>query len=564
MRRLPVVLSVLALLLTLAGPLVRGVVAQGSGSKVLRIRQGEYPDLIDPQKGSYTSELVVLAMAYEGLTRLDEHMNTVPAAAQSWEFSADGTTLTFHLRPGLTYSDGSPLTAERFRYAVERTCDPHTAAQYQSILFDVVGCQAFARSLLATPAAGDQTAVYNQAKAALGVSAPDDRTLVIHLTHPAPYFPTIAFTWVFYPVKHEIVQKDPDGWWRDPANHVGNGPFRITRIADDQEIDFVANDHYWGGRPRLDGLDYVFIKDSTVALEAYRAGQVDITGVDGEQLPAVAADPALSKELLRYPIAGTNNLDFNLTKPPFEDKHVREAFAYAFDRQTWCDTVNHGTCVPAYSWVPPGTPGHIDDIAYAFDPAKAKAALAASRYGGPDKLPPITYTYPSDDPAERDRAEWIAGQYRDVLGVTITLDPVDNTTLEGLTKAPATFPQMLLFGWTQDYPDPQDWLSIYWVCGATNYAVLAGYCDPDFDQLIKHADAELDPAKRMTLYEQAGRVLQQDAPAVFAFNPAGVFLVKPNVTGYVATAGDFNWPGAWASPLTINIAPAVGAPSPAT
>ena len=101
--------------------------AAQAGEKVLRVHQQFYPDVVDPQKSSFTNELDILALIYEGLTSLDEHQMTVPAAAESWDYNADATQITFHLREGLTYSDGSPLTAENFRYAAERTCDPATA-----------------------------------------------------------------------------------------------------------------------------------------------------------------------------------------------------------------------------------------------------------------------------------------------------------------------------------------------------------------------------------------------------------------------------------------------------
>ena len=132
--------------------------------------------------------------------------------------------------PDLKYSDGSPLTAENFRYAVERTCDPVTAGEYQSILFEIVGCAEFAG--LSANEEGEAREYtpeeYEEARSALGAKALDDRTLQIDLTNPAPYYHTIAYTWVFYPVKKEIVDADPDNWWKTAENHIGNGPFRVT------------------------------------------------------------------------------------------------------------------------------------------------------------------------------------------------------------------------------------------------------------------------------------------------------------------------------------------------
>ncbi len=552
--------AVLAMVLFLLPTITLVTSAQEAPTgKVLRIRMPYWPDTLDPQKTSYIQEIAVSALDYEGLTRLDEDLKTVPAAAKSWEFNADGTVLTFHLRDGLVYNDGSPLTAERFRFAIERACDPNTAAVYAGILFDIVGCQAFASSLApsATPAAspasgGDQT-TYETTRAALGVRTVDDQTLEIHLTHPAPYFPTVASTWVFFPVRQESVEAGGEAWAYDPAQRVGNGPFQMSRFERDQLIGFTPNEHYWGGRAKLDGITYVYVQDPAVALEAYRAGDLDITQVGPAQIPEVEADPALAPELLRFAEAATLNLVFDLKQEPWQDKKVREAFAYGFDRETYCAEVRSGDCLPTLTWIPEGVPGHIESEAYAYDPEKAKQALADSSYGGPENLPEIKYFYPSDDPAEGDRSEWLAAHYREVLGVEITLEPVDSTTLAAMTKDAASYPQTWLGGWGQDYPDPQNWLSIFWTCNSTISAALVGYCNERFDALIAQADTELDPAKRVSLYEEAGQLLIDDAPAVFAYNPATVVLIKPNVTGYRATTSDFFYPGQWASLLTLGL-----------
>jgi oligopeptide transport system substrate-binding protein len=560
------------LLLALLLPSVASVSAaqETTGNKVLRVRMPFWPDTLDPQKTSYIQEIAVSALDYEGLTRLNENLETVPAAAESWEFNDDGTVLTFHLREGLVYNDGSPLTAENFRFAIERACDPNTAAVYAGILFDIVGCEAFYTSLTAPEAsAGDATpgatevgtdAAYETAKAGLGVQVLDDRTLEVHLTHPAPYFPTIATTWVFYPVKPESLEAG-EGWAQDPARRIGNGPYHMTSFAGDQQIGFAANEHYWAGRPKLDGIDYVYIEDPQVALEAYRVGDLDITQLAPTEIPEVENDPALSREMVKTPLAFTMNLSFDLKQEPFQDQKVREAFAYGFDRETYCAEVRSGDCVPAFSWIPSGVPGYIETDAFAFDPEKARQALAESSYGGAENLPEIKYFYSSDDPAEAERAEWLAGNYREVLGIELTLEPVDSTTLAAMTKAPESFPQSTLLGWGQDYPDPQNWLSIYWTCNSTINAGLIGYCNEEFDALIHQADEELDPDRRIALYEEAGRLLVEDAPGVFAFNLAAVVLVKPEVTGYQATSADFFYPGQWASPMTLDLAePLEGTP----
>src|SRR5829696_7963595 len=400
-------LSAVAMTLALVIPVLSMATAAQDGGKVLRVMQEVYPDVVDPQKSSYGIEIAVLALAYEGLTRLDTNQETVPAAAESWEYNDDATRITFHLREGLKYSDGSPLTAENFRYAVERTCDPATAGEYQSILFEIVGCAEFAGLALDEEGNAREYKLeeHEAARAALGVRALDDRTLQIDMTNPAPYYHTIAYMWVFYPVKKEIVDKDPDNWWKTAENHIGNGPFTITGIDEDQRWRFAANDNYWQGRPKLDGIEYRYIEDAAVALEAYRAGDLDIVQLEPPQIPEVNADPELSKAFVSYPQASTYNLTMNLALEPFNDLKVRQAFAYAFDRETYCAEVREGDCTPTLSWIPPGTPGAIETNQFAFDPEAAKKALAESAYGGTENLPEVHAYYNSERSGATERYE---------------------------------------------------------------------------------------------------------------------------------------------------------------
>jgi oligopeptide transport system substrate-binding protein len=503
--------------------------------------------VIDPQKASFASEIAVLTQNYEGLTRQDSDLKLTGAAAESWDFSTDGLTLTFHLRQGLKYSDGSPLTAANFVYAIQRNCDPRTAGQYQSITFEIVGCEDLANT---DP---KDTAKIDEGMKALKAVATDDNTLTLTLTHAAPYFATVASLWVFYPVKQELVEKGGDAWYKDPKAQIGNGPFQMTTYDDGQEIDFVANANYWGGKPKLDGINYIYQKESSLALEAYKNGDLDIMTVDPSQIPVVKADPSVSKEFVQYAVASSYNLSFNLSMKPFDDIKVREAFSEAFDRKTYCEVIRNGDCAPTTSWIPVGLPGSVTTDKYGFNPDAAKAALAASSYGSADKLPPITLYYNSNDTANTARAEWVAGQYRDILGITITLAPTEGTALTALRKDPKTYPQMLLpGGWIQDYPDPQNWLSVYWKCDAT-FAKRFSYCNKDLDNLLNQADVELDPAKRLSLYEQASNMLIDDIPGPFLYNGTGIFLVKPNVTGWKGTALDVSWPGQFTQDLVLDI-----------
>jgi oligopeptide transport system substrate-binding protein len=394
------------------------------------------------------------------------------------------------------------------------------------------------------------------------VRALDEQTLQIDLINPASYFHTIAYTWVFYPVKLEMVDADPENWWTTAANHIGNGPFTITGIEDGERWSFEANEHYWQGRPMLDGIEYVAFAESADALAAYQAGELDIMGVDPEIRSEVEADSALAAQLLTYPQAATFYLAMSLNQEPFTDARVREAFALAFDRDAFCAEVYPGTCEPARSWMPPGVPGYRESDAVAFDPEVAREALALSSYGSAENLPQITASY-FGEPGENDVADdvqWVADQYRDILGIELILEPVEGGELFARTQDADTYPQFMIFnGWFQDYPDPQNWLSVVWRCDAS-FAQAAGYCNEEFDRLTAMGDTTVDPEERLDAYEQAEKILIADTPGVFAYHPAGLVLIQPSVTGIYPAPVDAVWPGALTSVMTIEKSAGDGTP----
>jgi oligopeptide transport system substrate-binding protein len=551
-----VVVLLLVTLSLLAAGLAPAGVTQAAPPKVLRIWWSDLiADSFEPQTNEFgISDLTLLV--YEGLTRFDEELNVVPGAAASWEFNDDGTMITFYLRDGLVYSDGTPLTAERFRYAIERRCDPHLTSWGAQMMFDIAGCEELNQSLGGgggTPTTDETT--YERAKTNLGVRALDDRTLEIRLTHPAPYFPSMA-RWIgFIPVRQELIAAGGEEWWRDPANWVGNGPFRLSDFAWEAEpprVTLAANERYWGGRPKLDGIEYQ-IMDITEALEAYKRGELEITWPRLEDLPALEADPVLSREIVRMPSPDVDLFHLNLRREPFADKRVREAFAYAFDREAYCREMLRGACRPLLSWMPPQVPGAIETDSYAFDPQKAREALAASRYGGSENVPEIVWYYAGDDDWGTEQANWLRDQFQQVLGVEMTLTPVTWDEIVAMQEEAATWPQIANTYWWSDPSDPHGWMS-FWTCGHESFAVNVGYCNPEYDALVERADREMDPEERVRLVQASQELLVADAPAIFGFTSEQIGLVKPYVAGYIRGAPYQGWPG-WATPLTVDIAP---------
>lgn len=527
--------------------------------KVLRINLGTYPDIIDPQKSSFVNEIAHLQLIYEGLTRLDPDLNTVAGAAEKWEYSEDAAQVVFTLRPDLKYSDGSVLNAERFAYAIKRNIDPETAGEYAQITDEIQGAPEWRGCDVANDAAGCEAAkamVDESVKASHADGAACEgyedaacNTLTLTLSRPAPYFHTVMSLWVTYPAKEENISEGGEQWWNSSKFQVGNGPYVLKSLEPFVRAYFTTNENYWRGKANVD-IEYSYITDSAVAFEAYKNNEFDIIGAAAEDLEVIKADPQLSQELNTYPGSCTFAVMFHQLKEPFTDQKVREAFAYALDRQAWVRDVLRGLGAPTLTWIPPGYPGYdAEENRWGFDPETAKAALAESSYGGVDKLPPIKATF-GDTPRNRTRWEWLTAKWKEVLGVDIALDPVEPTTFTALTKDINTAPQMFILGWCADYPDPQNWLSVYWKTGGFGQRI--GYSNPDFDALVDEADTTVDPAKRAELYANAQKLLTDGAPVAFMWNNVNNYLVKPWVKGVVKTPQDSGWSGIQ-EPLSIDI-----------
>jgi oligopeptide transport system substrate-binding protein len=530
----------------------------------LRVNLGSWPDIIDPQKSSFVNEIAHLKMMYEGLTTLDEELNTVPGAAESWEYNEDATELTFTLREGLKYSDGSLLNAKRFEYSIFRNVDPATAGEYASITDDIAGAKEWryaedpTEEELAELRAGLKVQALDMAgNPCTDYEQVDCRILKIGLAQPSPYFHTVMSLWVTFPAKEENIAEGGDIWWTSSKFHVGNGPFVVTALEPYVRGFFEPNPNYWKGTPTYN-LEFRYITDSAVAFEAYKNNEFDIIPLAAEDLATVQNDPVLSQEAKIYPGSCTYAVMFHQLKEPFTNQKVREAFAMALDRESWVNDVLNGLGSPTLTWIPPGFPGYDpDETRWGYDPEAAKAALAESGYTvengqliSPEgEVIELVDTF-SDSPRNRVRHEWLVNKWKEVLGVDIALDPVESTTFTALSKDIETSPQMYILGWCADYPDPQNWLSVYWKTGA--FGERIGYSNPELDALLAQADSTVDPDTRMELYAQAQDMLVESAPVAFMWNNVNSYLVKPWVKGLVLTPQDSGWPGDVA-PLSISI-----------
>jgi oligopeptide transport system substrate-binding protein len=550
---------------------------------LIRVNSGTYPDTIDPQKSSFVNEIGHLKMVYVGLTSLNDKLETVPGGAESWEFNDDATQLTFKLRDGATYSDGSVLNAARYEYSIKRNINPATAGEYSFITDEIVGAPEWRTSSGCADAAACTEEELATLEAAVGVHAThadgsacvvneesgnayddaDCNTLVIDLSKPAPYFATVMGLWVTYPVKQENVEEGGELWWTSTKFQVGNGPFIWAEAEPFVRALFVPNPNFIANDIPTYSVEYRYITDGAVQFEAYKNDELDVIAYGGEDVAAIAADPELTAQNFQYPGSCTILLRFSLQgqfqapdgstyETPFKDAKVREAFQFAFDAEGWARDVDSGLSLATGTWIPRGYPGYKEESPLGFDVERAKAALAESTYGGAEGLNALGLKLTFGDTARnRARSEWIVANYKTNLDVDIILDPVDATTFTALTKDPATFPLLARQGWCADYPHQQNWLSVYWK-STSDFASDQGYSNAEFDALIDQADATIDPVEAAALYEQAQDLLLTDIPSVFGYNTSHTFLVKPWVTGFITTPQDNTFPGDW-TPWTISV-----------
>jgi oligopeptide transport system substrate-binding protein len=508
-----------------------------TAKNTLKINANSLPATLDPQRATFAGEIGHLKLIYEGLTRLNANSQTVPAAAQSWTFASGGKQLFFHLRDDLRYSDGSRLNAKRFEYAILRAIDPLTGSEYASIFDNITGAAAYRSADPATLSHAQLAAL----RAQVQVRAYDTggnlcssyeqwncRTLWVGFTTPTPAFPTLVSTWLTFPVKEELLNSDGAAWWQAVGNLTGNGPFILTGLNVDSYTNFVPNPYYWRGVPAYN-IRYAYINDPALAYTEYKNGNLDITATT-----PTLVETGLLSQYYAYPGVCTYAVQFHNTTPPFTDPKIRAAFAYAFDRAAWVRDVLGGSGIPTLTWIPPGVPGYQSgETRWGYDPAKAQQALAESTYGSADNLPPITVYY-SDSPRNNVRWQWLADQWKTVLGVNITLAPVT-------AGNPLPTSMIYILGWCGDYPDQGNYLSTYWRTGG--FAQRIGFSNAQIDTLLNQADVEMNPTTRAALYTQTQDLLVQNVPVAFGWNNLNAYLVRPAVRGVQKSTFDTLWPG---------------------
>ncbi len=499
-------------------PTTRPAEEGASPSGTLRLSGGTPPTL-DPALVQDSTSAEYVVHLFSGLVTLDQDLEVVPDLAARWDLSEDGRTYTFHLRPDATFQDGRALTAEDVAYSIERACSPETGSPVAgSYLDDIVGATARTRG---------------EAELVTGVVVVDDHTLRITVDAPKAYFLAKLTYPVAFVVDRQQIEADGAGWVRQPN---GSGPFVLASMSHEL-IALEANERYYGVAPSVRRVEYVLSGGQPLAM--YENDELDIAQVSPAEIERVT-DPEnpLSRELVTGSEPSVQYLGFNVAMPPFDDRAVRQAFAHAIDRAKIADLVLRGTATEAKGILPPAMPDFDPTLeGLAYDPERARALLASSRYGAEGAMPPIVLTVSGTSGylSSIDRA--ILSMLEENLGIEATVEQVEwGYFLRDLNERRYPF---FSAGWIGDYPDSQNFLDLLFHSGSSQNHT--GYSNPEVDGLLEQARVETDPERRTALYREAERLIVADAPWVPLTHGAVNVLVKPHVRGYRATGAISPW-----------------------
>jgi len=476
---------------------------------VLRIGNAAEPRSLDPHRvNGAIGELYLCMALFDGLT--EYHPRTLaplPALAERWQMEAGARAWTFHLRPGVRWSDGTPCTAADFVASWQRALAPATGCPYANLLYYVRG----GREINAGAAPPES----------LGAVALDERTLRVEMAEPTVYFPLLTSFYVFRPVPTALIARLGDRWTR-PEHMVTNGPFTLVEHRPYDQIRLRQSQTYWDRRRvRLEEVFFLPIVDPSQNVNLYQAGELD--AMAGGVLPR-----PLLRELRRFQDFHADGrfityyLSFNCTRPPFADVRLRQALAGAIDRASLAEKYVRGDAGMAHSFVPPGIPG------YTSPPWSPSADVAVR--------PPAQIVLRSmNREPDRTVAQVVQRAWQQHFGITVVLESEESQTY--LARLRQQQYEVAIARWGGDYLDPTTFLNLYNGRNPQNYP---GWDDSEYQGRLARAGAEADAGRRSRLLARAEARLLGEVPIVPLFHSGLEYLQKPWLRGWEPNLQDLH------------------------
>jgi len=504
-------------------------VETGARDQVLHIGNKDEPADLDPQINNANSTGTILCALFQGLVELSNDGRTIlPGMADRWEVSRDGLTYTFHLRDDARWSNGEPLAARDFQDSFLRIVDPQLGCETAGYTFPVKGARDFLEGRSTDPAT-------------VGFRAPDARTLVILLDHPAPYLLTMLTNYPFYPVYMPSLDANGGrlqrgGPWTRPGVLVSNGPFTLDDWRPNAYVRVKRNPNFWdAGRVRLWEVVFYPTDDENAEERAFRAGQLHATfGLPKARFDVY--DAGHSPELHIESTLVTNYLVFNLSRAPFTDPRVRRAFSFAIDREKLVNAALGRLGTPAYAMVRPGTGGYTPPNGFSFNPEEARRLLADAGFPGGAGLPPVEFTLNSNTGVALSVGEVLQQMWVQNLGVRVTLRPLEFKAYLS-TDRERQF-QLLIEKWWS-IPDARDTLA-FGVTGDPNND--SGTSRVDYDAAFAASEHAADQADRIKAFDAMEAINAREVSYAPVYYLNRGFLLHPAVRGWRDnSAGWIDW-----------------------
>jgi ABC-type transport system substrate-binding protein len=470
------------------------------------------------------------------LVEYDNDWNYEPGQAESWEVSEDGTVYTYHLRPGLTWSDGTPLTANDYVTHFKVQLDPENATSVGWFFYDMVNAEAVNHGEMPV----DE----------LGIKAIDDLTLEITLKQTTPYWNTLMAYMDSQAYAKHMWDKYGDIYYTAPENSALSGYWKIGEWTKGKELILEARDDYVGAHPGyLQRIELLF-GEPTAQFAAYQNDEIDVIAditAPGD-IAAIMNDAELSKDHHTFSAWVDWYVLFHTQDGPFKDLNARKAIAHAIDRDAIVNGPLRDAAIPGYTVIPPGFPGNQADNEeirqiQRFDPDLARKYLSDAGHPNGEGFPPIEIWLRGTGGAivqQKAAAEALQAMWKDILGLTVEIRPeepkiyMDNM---GSYQIPIT-----LISWGFDFADPIDMVGIPFRSKFPNLGGRLDWVNEEFDKLIDQGAPEANLEKRYKIFQEAEKILLEDCGAVMVWHPISHQLWKPWVKGITENAsGVVEW-----------------------
>jgi peptide/nickel transport system substrate-binding protein/oligopeptide transport system substrate-binding protein len=473
----------------------------------------------------------------DALVRLDRNFELTPGAATKWTANDDATAWTFDLDPNLVWSDGTPVTADDYVATFQYSGSPEAAWDF-----------AWYYSAPGAIKNWDKAVAGEVPPTEIGVRAEGPNTLVIETETPAPFLPAkLVYS---APLQKKALEANGPRYNNKVETSVSSGPFLLKEWTIGERLVWEANPDYTGtNKPFIQRIINIGAKPETF-FAGYQAGEVD--HVTGEYLNTadneiIAADADLSQQVrLTTQDFRTDYLFFDCQNPPFNDIRVRQAFGHIVDRDSLIQNIITPTQgIPAYSFLMPGFPGSnseaLKDI-QSYDPERARALLAEAGFEGGAGFPKLELWLRSEAPVRQAVAQAIAATINQELGIEVEVSNKEFKTYMDALNAKPTQVQFGMVSYGIDYLDPSNMLGVWLATGRHNWQ------NEEYDKMVLEASASADPEGRIKMFQDAERLMVEEAPAVWIYHRTVADVMKPFIAGdfLEPNKGGFSglqWPG---------------------